>query len=341
MSDSVQLTLADADDLAVRALVAANTSDANARSTAAALVAAEADGQKGHGLSRIPSYSAQARSGKVNGFAVPSAARTATALLRVDANSGFAYPAIDLACDNLPDLVSVTGIAAACVFNSHHFGQAGAHAERLAAQGLVALVLSNSPKAINFWGGNKPMMGTNPIAFAVPREDGVPLVIDLALSKIARGKILAAQQAGKKIPDTWALDADGKPTDDPTAALAGSMLPIGDAKGAALVLMVELLAAALTGSSFGYEASSFFDGEGDPPHIGHTLIVFQPELSSGGGFTERVANIISAIEHTDGARLPGTSRLTHRQRAVDDGVAISAALHQEITAIINSGAANG
>ena len=341
MSDSVQLTLADADDLAVRALVAANTSEANARSTAAALVAAEADGQRGHGLSRIPSYSAQARSGKVNGFAVPSAVRTATALLRVDANSGFAYPAIDLACDNLPDLVSVTGIAAACVFNSHHFGQAGAHAERLAAQGLVALVLSNSPKAINFWGGDKPMMGTNPIAFAVPREDGVPLVIDLALSKIARGKILAAQQAGKKIPDTWALDADGKPTDDPTAALAGSMLPIGDAKGAALVLMVELLAAALTGSNFGYEASSFFDGEGDPAHIGHTLIVFQPELSSGGGFTERVANIISAIEHTDGARLPGTSRLTHRQRAVDDGVAISAALHQEITAIINSGAANG
>lgn len=341
MNDFVRLTLADAEDLAVRALIASNTSMANARSTAAALVAAEADGQKGHGLSRIPSYAAQARSGKVNGLAVPSAVRAATALLRVDANSGFAYPAIDLACDALPDLVSVTGVAAACVFNSHHFGQAGAHAERLAARGLVALVLSNSPKAINFWGGSKPMLGTNPIAFAVPREDAVPLVIDLALSKVARGKIVAAKNAGQKIPDSWALDADGNPTDDPTAALAGSMLPIGDAKGAALVLMVELLTAALTGSNFGYEASSFFDSEGDPPHIGHTLIVFQPELSSGGGFAERVTNIISALEHTDGARLPGTSRLTHRQRSVEEGVAISTALHQEITAIINSGKANG
>jgi len=332
--------MAEAEDLCARALLASNVSEANARSTAKALVYAEADGQKGHGLSRIPSYSGQALSGKVDGHALPSLSRPGTALIRVNAKSGFAYPAMDIASETLPAIARATGVASACIYNSHHLGQAGAHAERLANAGLVALVFTNSPKAINFWGGREPMMGTNPIAFAAPRANAEPLVIDLALSKVARGKILAAKNAGEKIPDSWALNADGKPTDDPSEAMQGSMLPIGDAKGAALVLMVELLAAALTGSNFGYEASSFFDAEGDSPGIGHTIIAFDPVMTSGGRFPERMGNVITAIEHTDGARLPGTTRLEYRQKAIDDGLLISPALHEEITTIINSGSQN-
>ena len=267
MTDFMRLTLADAEDLCVRALLASNVSEANARSTAKALVCAEADGQKGHGLSRIPSYAGQAMSGKVDGHAEPSLSRPGTALLRVNARSGFAYPAIDIAAESLQTIVQATGVASACIYNSHHLGQAGAHAERLADAGLVALVFTNSPKAINFWGGRDPMMGTNPIAFAAPRVGAAPLVIDLALSKVARGKILAAKNAGKKIPYSWALNAEGEPTDDPAEAMQGSMLPIGDAKGAALVLIVELLAAALTGSNFGYEASSFFEADGTRPSM--------------------------------------------------------------------------
>ena len=340
MTDSVRLTLAEAESLCVRALLASNVSEANARSTVKALVCAEADGQKGHGLSRIPSYAGQALSGKVDGLAVPSLSRPGTALLRVNAKSGFAYPAMDLAVETLPAITKVTGVASACIYNSHHLGQAGAHAERLANSGLVALVFTNSPKAINFWGGREPMMGTNPIAFAAPRASAEPLVIDLALSKVARGKILAAKNAGEKIPDSWALNADGEPTDDPSEAMQGSMLPIGDAKGAALVLMVEILAAALTGSNFGYEASSFFDAEGDPPGIGHTIIVFDPAMTSGGRFPERMGNVIDAIEHTDGARLPGTTRLEYRKKAVENGVEISSALYKNIEKIIESGHRN-
>ncbi len=333
----MRLTLAEAENLCIRALLASNVSEANARSTAQALVHAEADGQKGHGLSRIPSYSGQAISGKINGLAAPTLSRPGTALIRVNAQSGFAYPAVDMAIDTLPTIAKVTGVASACIYNSHHLGQAGAHAERLASAGFVALVFSNSPRAINFWGGRDPMMGTNPIAFAAPRTDAAPLVIDLALSKVARGKILAAKNAGEKIPDSWALDADGKPTNDPAEAMRGSMLPIGDAKGAALVLMVELLSAALTGSNFGYEASSFFDADGDPPGIGHTIIVFDAAMSSGGRFAERMDNVVAAIDLTDGARLPGTTRLENRQKAIADGVVISAVLHEKITAIANSG----
>jgi len=333
----VRLSLSEAQDLCVRALQASDVSDTNARSTAKALVNAEADGQKGHGLSRIPSYSGQALSGKVDGHAVPSLSRPGTALIRVNAKSGFAYPAMDLACETLPAIVKVTGVASACIYNSHHLGQAGAHAERLANEGLVALVLTNSPKAINFWGGREPMMGTNPIAFAAPRVGTEPLVIDLALSRVARGKILAAKNAGEKIPESWALNADGKPTDDPAEAMQGSMLPIGDAKGAALVLMVELLAAALTGSNFGYEASSFFDAAGDSPGIGHTIIVFDPAMTSGGRFAERMDNIVAAIENTDGARLPGMTRLEQRRQVAQNGMDISSALYKDIETIIESG----
>lgn len=339
--ESVRLSLQDANDLVVRALIASRVSETNARSTASALVAAQADGQSGHGLSRVPSYAAQARSGKVDGLAAPTCERPASALLRINASSGFAYPAVDLACEHLPEIVNETGVAAACLFSSHHLGQAGAHAERLANQGLVALVFSNSPKAISFWGGREPMLGTNPIAFAAPQLGAEPLVIDLALSTVARGKILAAQRAGEKIPEDWALDAAGNATADPAAALAGSMLPIGDAKGAALVLMAELLAAAVTGSHFGYEASSFFEADGAPSHIGHLIIVIRPDVASGDRFAERMSNMVAAIDHTEGARLPGTTRLAQRKQAGTNGLAIPAALHDEILGIVNSGDPNG
>ena len=336
MTDQTRLTLAEAEELCIRALVASGSSAGNARSTATALVNAEADGQVGHGLSRVPSYSAQVSSGKVDGHAVPTLDRVAPGFVRVDAASGFAYPAIDLACKTLPAMARNNGVAAAGIYRSHHLGQAGAHAERLANEGLVALVFSNSPKAITFWGGREPMMGTNPIAFAAPRADSAPLVIDMSLSKVARGKVLAAQRADQAIPDSWALDADGNPTTDPDKAMQGSMLPIGDAKGAALVLVVEILCAALTGSHFGYEASSFFVGDGDPPHVGHLLIAFDPGLASAGQFNARVGDILQQIEITDGARIPGSSRLSKRAEAEANGLTIAPALLAEISAIAES-----
>ena len=341
MNEPVRLSLEDATELAFQALLASKTSEANALPTARALVAAEADGQRGHGLSRVPSYAAQTQSGKVDGHAEPIVEQPRSALLRIDANSGFAYPALDIACAKLPEIAESTGIAGASIYRSHHLGQAGAHAERLAAEGLVAIVFSNSPGAMPFWGGKDPKLGTNPIAFAAPLADQPPLVIDLALSKVARGKIMAAEREGRSIPDDWALDTDGRPTTDPTAAMAGTMLPIGDAKGAALALMVELLAAALTGSNFGFEASSFFSAAGDPPHIGHAIIAIDPDAASGGSYAKRIATMVAAIDATDGARLPGTSRLEHRQRAADQGLHIPAALHAEIEQIIAAGAADG
>lgn len=334
MDGTLRLSLAEAERLVIDALCANRTSRNAALATARALIAAERDGQAAHGLSRVPSYALQARSGKVRGDAVPILERVAPGVVRVDAGLGFAYPAIDLAIEALLNLAPAQGIAAAAIHHSHHFGQVGAHAERLAEAGLVAIVFGNTPKAMAFWGGRKAMLGTNPLAFAAPWPGNAPLVVDLALSVAARGKIVAAQKARRSIPEGWAVDEHGKPTTDPDAALRGTLAPIGGAKGGALALMVEILGAALTAGAFGWEASSFFEADGKAPDMGHLFIAIDPARTSGGHFGERMSVLASAIAEDPAVRLPGSRRLAARERARHDGIEISATLNAEIRALL-------
>lgn len=330
---SVTLSLKDAEDLAIDILVAHDTAEANARSVARALVAAEADGQGGHGLSRLASYAAQARSGKVAGHAVPEVTGLTPAAVRIDARNGFAYPAMDLAIETVSERAKAMGVAAAAVFNSHHFGVAGYHAERLADAGVAGLLFSNSPEAIAPWGGRKAVFGTNPIAFAAPRRVSHPLVVDLSLSKVARGKIMVAANRNEPIPEGWALDADGHPTTDAKAAMTGTMLPMGDAKGAALVLIVEILAAALTGGNFGFQASSFFTADGEPPSIGHLMIGLDPAALSGGTFADRLEELVGAILEQPGTRLPGARKFEAGKAAREYGITVPSSVHAELLAL--------
>src|SRR6185369_15891054 len=281
---------------------------------------AEADGLKGHGLSRISTYLQMVRSGKIDGVARPSSTRPRPGVLTVDAANGFAYPAIDLAVAELPALAVEQGIAAASIRRSNHCGETGLPCEALAQQGLVALLFANTPGAMAPWGGRQPVFGTNPIAFAAPLQGREPAVVDLALSKVARGPIVAAKQRGETIPEGWALDAEGNATTDPGKALAGSMIPLGDAKGAALALMVEVLAACLTGANLAFEASSFLDDKGPPPGTGQLLLAIDPSAFGHARFGERIATLAQGIE--PGARLPGTRRLASRARAALEGIVI-------------------
>lgn len=328
--NDIKYSLAEIRELVVLALVKSNSSRQNAEAVADALIAAEMDGQRGHGLSRLLSYCGQAASGKVNGKAVPAASRVAGAAVKVDAANGFAYPAMELAVAELIELAPEMGIAVAAICNSHHCGAAGYHVEKLAEKGLIGLLFANTPKAIAPWGGSKALFGTNPIAFAVPRQDGRPMVIDLALSKVARGKIMVANKEQAEIPEGWALDSDGKPTTDPARALAGTMVPMGDAKGAALVLMVEILAAAVTGSNYGYEASSFFEAEGNPPNVGQLLLAIAPGPLSGGLFGSRIEELFGEILGQENTRLPGARRFALRDKAVLHGVQLSPAEYDQL-----------
>lgn len=327
--------VAELEGLITAALVAANTAEGNARAVARALTRAEIDGQRGHGLSRVPSYAAQARSGKVDGHALPEARQTRPGTLLIDVRRGFAYPAFDLALARLPELARANGVAAAGFVRSHHFGVAGQHVERLAEAGLVGLAFGNTPKAMAPWGGRVPVYGTNPIAFAAPMPKAPPLVVDLALSQVARGRILAAARRGEPIPAGWAVDERGVPTTDAAAALKGALQPIGGAKGAALALMVEVLAAALTGAAFGFEASSFFDAEGAPAGVGQLLIAIDPgALAGADAFADRIAALAQAIEAGSGARLPGSRRLALREKAPREGVTVDARLLAEVRVLM-------
>ena len=328
-----RLSLAETHDLIAAALIRSRTSAENAASVAAALVAAEAAGQSGHGLRRVVGYCGQAASGKVDGFAVPDITRTAPGALSVDAGFGFAYPALDKVADGLPDIARQHGVGLATIVRSHHCGVMGTVVERFADAGLIALMLANTPAGIAPWGGKTPLFGTNPIAFAAPLAGDRPIVIDLSLSKVARGKIMAAKQKGEPIPPGWACDRDGNPTTDAAEALAGTMVPIGDAKGTALALMVELLAAGLAGANFAYQATSFFDADGAPPGTGQFILAIDPARIGGQGASERFAELAARVAGDAGARLPGRRRQALRAEAQGQGIAADAALIAEIEAI--------
>jgi (2R)-3-sulfolactate dehydrogenase (NADP+) len=324
-----KLSLDEARDLVAGALVRNGASAANAASVARALVGAEADGLKGHGLSRVPTYCGQLRAKKVVGDAAPSVERARPGALLIDAAHGFAYPALDAAVAALPAVARDLGIAAASIRRSHHCGAAGQPVEALAEAGLVALLFANTPAAMAPWGGSTPVFGTDPIAFACPLPGKPPIVVDLSLSKVARGNILAAKQRGETIPDGWAFDSEGRPTTDPAAALKGTMAPMGDAKGVALALMVELLAAGLTGSRYASEASSFLDDEGGPPGVGQLIIALDPAAFSANG-PQRFAALAEAIEAQDGARLPGARRVAVRAAAAQNGLDVTDATLRQI-----------
>ncbi|MCD0506184.1 Ldh family oxidoreductase, partial [Bordetella petrii] len=230
------------------------------------------------------------------------------------------------------------GVAFTGVTNSHHFGVAAYHLDALARQGLVGLAMGNSPAAMPAWGGRRALFGTNPIAAAFPRRDGDPLIIDLSLSEVARGKLMVAAREGRDIPLGWALDADGNPTTDPKAGLAGSMLPMGGVKGAMLALIVELLACALTGAHFGFEADSFFTEEGNQARIGQAFLAIDPGALAGrDAYLERVETLIGAMLADGDVRLPGARRASLQQRAQQQGVDIPDALLEQLRQLAAGG----
>jgi (2R)-3-sulfolactate dehydrogenase (NADP+) len=192
--------------------------------------------------------------------------------------------------------------------------------------GLVGFAFTNSPAAIPPWGGKKPLFGTDPIAAVFPRKQGEkPIVIDLALTTVVRGRIMMAMKKGERIPEGWALDRHGKPTTDPKEAIEhGSLFPIGGAKGAMLALMFELICAALTGAAIGPEADSFFSEEGNRPRIGQAFIAIDPGALAGTDrYLERVETVVRTMLSDAEVRLPGTRRFASEKAARAQGIEVA------------------
>lgn len=320
------------------ALHNAGATPAMAEATAQALLAAELDGIASHGASRIPQYCGHVKNGRANGAAVPKVVRERGGACLVDAAGGLAFEACALAVREAIARAKSHGVAFASVTNSNHFGVAAYHAEPIAQAGLVGLAFGNSPAAMPMWGGRRPLFGTNPIAAAFPRRSEPPIVVDLSLSEVARGKLMLAAREGKPIPAGWALDKDGNPTTDAKAGLEGMMLPAGGAKGAMLALTVELLVCALSGAAFGFESDSFFTDAGRPTRIGQAFLAIDPAALAGRDvFLERVETLVAAMLADAGVRLPGDRRRANRSRLSQEGIAIGPDLEAKIRALAGGG----
>lgn len=326
----MNLSLADAESLAAQALQASGVQPDAAQITAQALVRADADGMASHGLSRVPQYAGHVRVGRVNAQALPGVIASKPAAAVVDAQEGFAFPAMQLAVAEAAKRAKSQGVAFVAVANSHHFGVAGHFAEDLARQGLIGLVVGNSPAAMPMWGGRRAVFGTNPIAAAFPRTKADPILIDLSLSAVARGKLMVAAQKGESIPEGWALNAQGKPTTDPKEGLSGMMVPAGGAKGAMLALMVEALCVAVSNSAYGFEADSFFELQGNRPRIAQAVLAIDIGLNSEASYFQRMEDLIAFISQDPEVRLPGERRFGLRRQAQTQGISISEDLYKQL-----------
>ena len=326
----MKLQTAEVHALVSRQLQSAGASIATADCTARALVLAESQGLGSHGLSRVAQYSTHLRNGRANGNAVPQVLRRKGGALLIDAQEGLAFPACELAVQEAVAAAQAHGVAIVGVVRSHHCGVVVDHLRAAAEAGMVAIGFANSPAAMPAAGGKHPIFGTNPVAAIFPRRGAAPLMIDLSLSEVARGKLMVAAKEGRAIPAGWALDADGQPTTDAKAGLAGSMLPLGAAtspKGAMLALVVELLVTAVIGAQFGFEASSFFVDEGNRPGIGQAFIVIDPGALAGREqFLDRIEVLVAEMLRDDGVRLPGARREALRMKALAEGIDVPDAM---------------
>jgi (2R)-3-sulfolactate dehydrogenase (NADP+) len=283
-------------------------------------------------MSRVPFYCGFLKNARADGAARPSMLSERAGVCLIDNRDGLPYESADWAIREVIERARANGIGFAGITNSAHVGVLGIHLLPVAQQGMVGVAFTNSPAAIPAWGGKKALFGTDPVAFAFPRQGKDPLVIDLALTTVVRGKIMLAMQKGEKIPEGWALDRNGKPTTDPKEAMEhGSLFPIGGAKGAMLALAFELVCTALTGAAIGAEADSFFADKGNKPRIGHAFLAIDPGALAGHDrYFERVETVITTMLQDEGVRLPGSRRFASEKRLRAEGIEIPSDLLAKI-----------
>ena len=331
-SDQVRISLEEAHRLAEAALLVNGASPQNAEAVARTITAAERDDCKAHGLFRVPFYVKGLNDGKVNGTAVPEIRDISSGLARVDAHRGYAPLAIQAGIEALVGKAEENGIASVAIVNCYHVAALWPEVEWLAERGLVSFAFTQYLAFVAPAGGTQRVYGTNPMAFGWPREGAPPLVFDQASSASSRGDLLLHHRDGKQIPPGWAIDPDGNPTSDPAEGLKGAQLPFGGYKGAALALMVELLAGALIGTPFSFEATEMDPREDMPPLGGEVIMAIDPTHfhADPQDPLNHAEKLFGRVLSQPGTRLPSERRYAAREESISNGILVPDAFYHSL-----------
>ena len=326
------LSLDEIYSLAKNVMLANGCDTANAEALADIICRAERDGSHSHGLFRVPGYVKALRSGKVDGKAKPTIRHLTPAVIQVEGHGCFAPLAQTVGLPALTEATAKIGIAALSLVGVHHFAALWPETEYLADRGFVGIACTAYMPAVAPAGSNEALFGTNPLSFAWPRPGHNPVVYDMATASMAMGDVQIAARDGREVPLGTGLDANGQPTTDPAAIAKGVLLPFGGYKGSAIAMMVELLAAGMTGEQFSFEARDTDNKDGGPPRGGEMIIGMSPAIIAGDGWQDHVEGFVQKLSNIDGVRMPGARR--HKNRMDKGPRPINLALIETINSLL-------
>ncbi|HKF16647.1 MAG TPA: Ldh family oxidoreductase [Candidatus Dormibacteraeota bacterium] len=313
--------------LAADALRALDVPSAEAALVADSLVDSELEGQASHGFIRFPFVLDRLRRGLINPRPSMSLTSVRPAVAVLDADNCLGPVAGMRAVEAATERALAAGAGVVAVRRSNHLGSLSFYLRRFTASRVIGLAFTNTPPAMPPPGGHTPYLGTNPIAAGFPTSVE-PVIVDLATSQVARGRILKAARVGEPIPEGWAVDAEGQPTTDPEAAIEGSLLPLGGHKGFALALLVEVLSGVLSAAAVGPEVGGTFEESDRESNVGHCFVAIDP-AALVPGFAERMDRLTADIRRL-GGRVPGDRRHSERAHRLREGIELSDELVEEL-----------
>ena len=331
------LTVDEVHNLAKSILVKHGCSDGHADAVADTVSAAERDHAHSHGLFRIPGYVESLTAGVVDGNAVPVINGMTPIIQQVDGKNCFAPFALKAGKDALVRAAKQFGMAAMPLIGVHHFSALWKETEMFAEEGLAAMAFTAYMPTVAPAGGSKPFFGTNPMSFAWPRKNGLPMVFDQASAAMAKGEVMLAERDGHTLPPGVGITADGTPTTDPSEVLKGCILPFGGYKGASIALMIELLVGPLIGEASSVEAAKRHGSVGGPPQGGELVLAFDPEkFGNADGWAADAESLFDSLLSIDGTRLPGSRRQSHREDSLQSGVDVNDGLMEQLKKLFDS-----
>ena len=319
-------------DLYYRLLVSVGTGEEEANITADVLIDADLHGLETHGALRIPPYINVAKQNVIEAGNKPHIEWQRGAISLINGNNGWGQPAAKLAVSEVIANAKQHGLGAAGIFNTNHIGTCAYYGRLLAKAGLIGFVTTNSPPNMPPTGAAEPVLGTNPICFSAPASGDRVVVVDMATSVVAKGKVLLAAERGEPIPTGWAVDQNGNPTNDPKVALNGYLLPVGGPKGYGLALFADIFSGVLTGASVAKNLNTMYSKELKKSGVGAFMFGIDIQLFGSQDVSDRLDALISMVvgaklaEGVQKIYLPGEIEAQTAKKRQVEGIAISASI---------------